>query len=44
MHVHLSALNGFITFLYALIFFGLMRLLALRYPSHPLSQAVRELY
>lgn len=44
MHVHLSALNGFITFLYALIFFGIMRLAALRFPNHPLSQAVIELY
>lgn len=44
MHVHISALNALIAFLYALIGLGTARLLALSHPDSKLAQGWLALY
>ena len=44
MHVHVSALQGFITFLYVIATFGIFSALALRFKGHPAADAFLDLY
>jgi hypothetical protein len=44
MHLHLGFMHGFTVFLYVLVFMGVMKLLALRFQGHPLSEAILEVY
>ncbi len=44
MHIHLSFMQGLVTFLYMLVFFGALKLLALKFQGHPAADAIIEIY
>lgn len=41
-HVHISALQGFITILYVIVGLGIAHILARRFEGHPLADAVLD--
>lgn len=38
-HIHISALNGFVTALYVIILLGVAHIIARRFEGHPLADA-----
>jgi len=43
-HIHVSALNGFKTALYIVIFLGIIHIAARRWEGHPLANMILSAY